>query len=67
MCCLEECTAPKHYDNCPECYGFGKAKHRNGRIYIATAIEALRGQLDDTEATPMACNFCGSTLKGIPV
>jgi hypothetical protein len=58
-------TCPvKHYDNCPDCYGFGEKPARiNGRD-TRVPVRAAEAK---TVVLWLACRTCNSTPAGIPV
>lgn len=56
------CGVP-HYENCPDCFGFGVCDtERNGTVPVS-ASRALDGQ---APAGARACPTCGSTTAGMP-
>ncbi len=64
-----------HYENCPNCYGFGMYVGSKSHLVPVTAAEA-HGDLVNwlkEEMTPLAerqlrdCPVCGSSSLGLPV
>jgi hypothetical protein len=52
-----------HYENCPECFGFG---FNDGRImHAGEALDYKKFGLG-MSYRPMPCKFCGSTIEGLP-
>ncbi len=57
----------RHYENCPECWGFGMVRSAaNGRLYPASAEEAMVGAPRDSSDESTPCPTCRSTVKGVP-
>lgn len=51
-----------HYENCPECYGFGVYN-----IEGFPPISAADAHDKDFKYGIHCCPFCGSTEKGLPI
>jgi RNA polymerase subunit RPABC4/transcription elongation factor Spt4 len=55
----------RHYDNCPECFGFGKfVSAKSGDLIPIKAGEAHGHSPLPPNRRP--CPFCGSTSFGVP-
>jgi len=75
VCTSTRCVSPAHYENCPECFGFGVSRPLlppTGPLIPITAREAEQrrryGPAIDRTGRPVAiaCPTCGSTVAGVP-
>lgn len=53
--------AMKHYENCPDCFGFGVRQKLIDGKHVPVVAEEVQNPPEDC----IPCPFCGSTTKGI--
>ena len=68
--CSHMCRIP-HYENCPDCLGFGLYRRAPGSEPAPVMAAEAHGepQLGSHHPTPPnlePCSTCGSTIKGLP-
>jgi len=64
---LRLCTKcePNHYENCPECFGFGHYINKDGTSVIVAAGQAEKFRNDEIIQYELnSCAYCGGTIYG---
>lgn len=65
LCTVTGCTAPKHYENCRSCFGFGV--YEDDGKHHATPVSASEATGDSPKLrAAIVCPECGSTAAGAP-
>lgn len=61
---LHICTkcAPKHYENCPYCFGYGVLSKVIDGMHVPVTADQIQNPPEDC----IKCPFCDSTTAGIP-
>jgi hypothetical protein len=71
LCTHHGCTAPRHYENCPDCWGFGVYDDNvSTPVSASAATDPLVDKLTYAGAHPdrkaIPCPTCKSTVAGAP-